>query len=167
MLLLLYFIKSFSDLWYFFIFLSGITEIHALIYYGQWLGLPWIWYAVQASLVYMLVSEPILGLMFGMQLRCIVPSDEIWTTRFIVRLPHGSKQYSLEEFFREVQACSMSLSIVMLVHVITSSGLYSHQWAIKAGQDAAANHLTLFEAVRRASASDETMSGLVYPFLMS
>merc|ERR1712032_196625 len=167
MVLLIYFIKSFADVWKFIIFLSGITEMCALVFYGHWLELPWIWYAVQASLVYMLVRAPILGLMFGMQLRRIVHSDEIWTTRFIVRLPHGSKQYSLEEFFREVQACSMSLSIVMLVHVITSSGLYSHQWAIKAGQDAAANNLTLFEAVRQASASDETMSGLVYPFLMS
>ena len=49
-------------------FFPSIVEVCAFCFCGHYVELPWIWYAVQASLVHMLVSEPILGLMFGIQL---------------------------------------------------------------------------------------------------
>eukprot|EP00419_Tripos_fusus_P031950 CAMPEP_0172764078 /NCGR_PEP_ID=MMETSP1074-20121228/176600_1 /TAXON_ID=2916 /ORGANISM="Ceratium fusus, Strain PA161109" /LENGTH=239 /DNA_ID=CAMNT_0013598781 /DNA_START=102 /DNA_END=817 /DNA_ORIENTATION=- len=119
MVLLLYYIRSFLDIWVLIICFFGIVEMCLLVFYQQWPGLPLIRYALQMSFVYMLVKKPVLGLMFGMQVRAIVHSDEIWTTRFIVRLPHGSKRYSLEEFFREVKKGSVALCFAILVHVVT------------------------------------------------
>mmetsp|Transcript_83105 Transcript_83105/g.147111 ORF Transcript_83105/g.147111 Transcript_83105/m.147111 type:complete len:361 (-) Transcript_83105:214-1296(-) len=127
------YLLSFFEVWGVILYVSSGVDFFWLTYYGTLSQCPWIWYTTQISLAYTMMIHPIIGIMFGMRLRSILHSDEIWTTKFVMSFPGGNRRFSLGEFCQDVHGSLLKVVAVIVVHFRFDFTVRSAHWHYEMG----------------------------------